>query len=68
MSHANARLTEYARLLAVRRVHLRIDRELKEVYTKAGHPERWKLFREDVAHVETPAMRNEALAFLRKWI
>lgn len=46
----------------------RIDRELQEVYAKAGHPERWKLHREDVAHIETPAMRQEALAFLRKWL
>ncbi len=44
----------------------RIDRELREVYAKAGHPERWKLFRQDVAHVETPQMRQEALAFLRQ--
>jgi hypothetical protein len=44
----------------------RIDRELKDVYTKAGHPERWKMFRQDVAHVETPEMRAEALAFLRQ--
>lgn len=43
----------------------RIDRELKAVYAKAGHPERWKLYREDVAHVETPAMRSLSLQFLR---
>jgi len=42
-----------------------IDRELKEVYAEAGHPERWKLFRYDVAHQETPEGRKEALAFLR---
>lgn len=46
----------------------RIDRELREVYAKAGHPERWKLFRQDVAHVETPEMRREALAFLRQYL
>jgi pimeloyl-ACP methyl ester carboxylesterase len=46
----------------------RIDRELKAVYAKAGKPERWKLFRQDVEHVETPEMRREALEFLRKHI
>jgi hypothetical protein len=44
----------------------RIDRELRKVYAEAGHPERWKLFRQDVAHVETPGMRREALRFLRR--
>jgi len=42
-----------------------IDRELKQVYAEAGHPERWKLLRYDVAHQETPEGRQEALAFLR---
>lgn len=46
----------------------RIDRELQAVYAKAGHPERWKMFREDVAHVETAPMRAEALQFLRKFL
>jgi hypothetical protein len=44
----------------------RIDRELKDVYAKAGHPERWKMFRQDVEHVETPEMRALALDFLRE--
>jgi dienelactone hydrolase len=42
-----------------------IDRELKAVYAEAGHPERWKLLRYDVAHQETADGRREALAFLR---
>ena len=42
-----------------------IDRELTAVYAEAGHPERWKLLRYDVAHQETPEGRQEALAFLR---
>jgi dienelactone hydrolase len=42
-----------------------IERELKAAYTEAGHPERWKLLRYDVAHQETPEGRREALAFLR---
>ena len=41
-----------------------IDRELKQVYAEAGHPERWKLLRYDVPHQETPEGRREALAFL----
>jgi dienelactone hydrolase len=44
----------------------RIDRELKQVYARAGKPENWKLLRYDVPHVETPAMRREILAFLRE--
>jgi dienelactone hydrolase len=42
-----------------------IDRELKAAYAEAGHPERWRLLRYDVAHQETPEGRKEALAFLR---
>ena len=43
----------------------RIDRELKEVYAKAGKPENWKLLRYEVAHVETAGMRGEVISFLR---
>ena len=42
----------------------RIDRELKQVYAKAGKPENWKLLRYDVGHTETAGMRKEILAFL----
>jgi dienelactone hydrolase len=42
-----------------------VDFELKQVYAEAGHPERWKLVRYDVAHQETAEGRQEALAFLR---
>ncbi len=42
-----------------------IDRELTAAYTEAGHPERWRLLRYDVAHQETKEGRQEALAFLR---
>jgi hypothetical protein len=41
-----------------------IDRELKKVYDAAGHPENWQLRRYDVAHLETPEMREE----IRKWL
>ncbi len=44
----------------------RIDRELRSVYEKLGHPERWKLFRQDVGHQETPEMRLEIVAFLKR--
>ncbi len=41
-----------------------IDRELKKVYAAAGHPESWQLLRYDVAHLETPQMREEIRTFL----
>ena len=44
----------------------RIDKELRDVYAKAGKPEHWKLLRYDVGHTETSQMRSEALAFLAK--
>lgn len=40
----------------------RIDRELRAAYQ--DRPENWKLLRYEVAHVETPEMRKQALAFL----
>ena len=42
----------------------KIDRELKEVYGAAGHPDHWKLVRADGVHFETPAMREE----IRQWL
>jgi dienelactone hydrolase len=45
-----------------------IDRELKQVYAAAGHPEHWKLLRYDVAHVETPEGRQEIIAFLQRFM
>jgi hypothetical protein len=45
-----------------------IDRELQQVYAKAGHPERWKLLRYDVEHQETPEGRQEIVAFLKKFL
>jgi dienelactone hydrolase len=46
----------------------RIDRALKQVDAEAGHPERWRLFRQDVGHQETPEMRAEITAFLKKFL
>jgi dienelactone hydrolase len=43
-----------------------IDRELKQVYARMGHPEAWKLLRWDVGHSETAAMRSEIVSFLRE--
>jgi dienelactone hydrolase len=43
-----------------------IEREVARAYAEAGHPERWRLLRYDVAHQETPEGREEALAFLRR--
>jgi dienelactone hydrolase len=44
----------------------RIDRALQAAYAAAGHPERWRLLRYDVAHQETAEGRAEALAFLER--
>jgi hypothetical protein len=45
-----------------------IDREMQRAYEEAGHPERWKLLRYDVAHQETAEGRREILAFLRTFL
>jgi len=45
-----------------------IERELKQVYLKAGHPERWSLLRYDVGHMETAEGRVAILEFLRKFL
>jgi acetyl esterase/lipase len=45
-----------------------IDRELTKVYAAEGHPDRWKLLRYDVAHQETAEGRQEALAFLQRFL
>jgi hypothetical protein len=44
----------------------KIDRELRRVYKADGAPRAWKLHVEDVGHTETPSMRAEILAFLKK--
>jgi dienelactone hydrolase len=45
-----------------------IDRELQQVYASMGHPERWKLLRYDVGHMETPEGRQEIIAFLKRFL
>lgn len=46
----------------------RIDAALRKVYTEAGAPEAWRLNRYNVGHVETAAMRADALAWLHRWL
>jgi acetyl esterase/lipase len=46
----------------------RVDRELREVYARAGKPGRWKLFRQDVGHQETPEMRAEIVAWIKRFL
>jgi acetyl esterase/lipase len=45
-----------------------IDRELTRVYADQGHPERWKLLRYDVGHMETAEGRREIIAFLQRFL
>lgn len=45
-----------------------IDRDLQEVYGKLGHPDRWKLLRYDVGHMETPEGREEIVAWLKRFL
>lgn len=43
-----------------------IDRMLTRTYAEAGVPDRWKIVRYDTGHEETPAGRDEAVAFFRR--
>ncbi len=45
-----------------------VDRQLRQIYAEQGAPEAWSLSRHPVGHVETRAMRVEALAFLQRWL
>lgn len=45
-----------------------VDAELKKAYADAGAPEAWKLSRYPCGHVETHAMRQEALAWFKRWL
>ncbi len=45
-----------------------IDRELKQVYTAHGVPEKWRLLRYDTGHQETAAGRQEILGFLNTYL
>ncbi len=45
-----------------------IDEHLSAVYADAGAPDAWRLSRYPCGHMETAAMRAEALAFLDRWL
>jgi pimeloyl-ACP methyl ester carboxylesterase len=47
---------------------VRIDEELRQVYTRDGAPDAWRMIVEDVGHQETASMRREILAFLDRWL
>jgi dienelactone hydrolase len=46
----------------------KIDRELREIYSSEGAPEKWKLLRYETGHFETAAMRAEILDFIKRWL
>ena len=46
----------------------RIDQELKRVYGEAGAADAWTLTRYDCGHMETAAMRQEVVEYLRHWL
>ncbi len=46
----------------------RIDAHLREVYAAQGASSAWQLQRYAVGHLETAAMRAEALSFLQRWL
>lgn len=46
----------------------RIDAELKAVYTAAGSPAAWALFRSPTGHYETAAMRDRIMRWLAEWL
>lgn len=45
-----------------------IDADLKKAYKEAGAPDAWHLKIYDVGHLETPEMRQDIMAFLKKWL
>jgi dienelactone hydrolase len=46
----------------------RIDRALKKIYSDAGKPEAWKMYRANHGHFETAIIRAEVLKWLEKWL
>lgn len=46
----------------------RIDIELIKAYEKENASEAWKLLRYNTGHLETAAMRQEIIKFLKKWL
>jgi len=45
-----------------------VDAELRAVYRAEDAPGAWKMVRHDIGHLETAAMRAEALSFLGHWL
>jgi dienelactone hydrolase len=46
----------------------KIDQDLQAVYRQEGAPEAWQLRLYDVGHQETAEMRQDILAFYKKWL
>ena len=46
----------------------RLDEELTRAYAEAGAPEAWKLLRYPCGHMETHEMRQEIIAWLKRWL
>jgi hypothetical protein len=46
----------------------KIDRNLKEIYRSENAASAWELKTYNVGHAETPEMRRDILAFLKKWL
>ncbi|GAA4462615.1 alpha/beta hydrolase [Nibrella saemangeumensis] len=46
----------------------KINRNLKEVYQREGAPDAWQLKIYDVGHLETADMRQDIMAFFKKWL
>jgi hypothetical protein len=45
-----------------------IDESLRKVYTSEKAPDNWKLIRSNTAHIETPAMRQEIIDWLKRFL
>lgn len=46
----------------------KIDQNLKEVYLRDGAPDAWQLQIYEVGHFESPEMRQDIMAFFKKWL
>ena len=46
----------------------KINNHLTETYKTDGAPDAWQLKIYDVGHLETPEMRSDIIAFLKKWL
>ena len=46
----------------------KIDSHLRKVYKTAGASNAWKMSLYETGHVQTAAMRKEAMAFLERWL